>query len=83
MHYVYMIQCRDGSLYTGWTTDLEKRIIDHNRGKGAKYTRGRGPVLLKYHEEFGTKQEAMQREYMIKQMSRKEKEELFRGDFDK
>lgn len=79
MNYVYMIQCRDGSYYTGWTTNLEKRLEEHNQGKGAKYTRGRGPVLLKYHEEFETKEEAMRREYLIKQMSRKEKGELLRG----
>lgn len=71
-----MVECKDGSLYTGWTTDLEKRIHDHNCGKGAKYTRARKPVTLVYQEVFATKEEAMKREYAIKQMSRMEKEQL-------
>ena len=72
----YILRCADGSLYTGWTNDLEHRVRMHNEGKGAKYTKGRGPVELVYHEVFGTKEEAMRREYEIKQMSRSEKEQL-------
>lgn len=73
MNYTYIVRCRDGSLYTGWTNNLEKRIRDHNSGKGAKYTKSRRPVLLVYYEEFAAKEEAMRREWEIKQMSRKEK----------
>jgi len=76
MNYTYILKCADGSLYTGWTNNLAKRVENHNDGKGAKYTRGRGPVTLAYYEAFKTKEEAMQREYAIKQMSREEKEEL-------
>lgn len=73
MQYTYIVECRDGTLYTGWTTDLEKRIKAHNMGKGAKYTRNRAPVRLVYYEEHETKQEALKREYAIKQLSRQEK----------
>lgn len=73
MQYTYIVECRDGSLYTGWTTDLEKRIKAHNTGKGAKYTKNRAPVRLVYYEEYETKQEALKREYAIKQLSRKDK----------
>ena len=76
MNYTYMLECSDGSLYTGWTNNIEKRLKAHNAGRGAKYTRSRRPVRLVYMEEFDTKIEAMRREYAIKQMSRKEKEEL-------
>lgn len=76
MNYTYIVKCKDGTLYTGWTNNLEKRIKDHNDGKGAKYTKARLPVELVYYETFGTKEEAMSREYAIKQLSRKEKEEL-------
>lgn len=72
MHYIYIIECSDGSLYTGYTNDLEKRIKTHNDKKGAKYTRGRTPVTLKYFEEFDNKADAMKREVQIKNM-RKEK----------
>ena len=71
--YVYILRCRDESLYTGWTNDLEQRVAAHNTGKGAKYTRGRGPVELVYLEEFDTKQEAMSKEAKIKRLTRKEK----------
>jgi putative endonuclease len=71
-----MIRCRDGSLYTGYTTDIEKRIEAHNEGKGAKYTRSRRPVELVYYEEYPTKEEAMSREWHIKRLTRKKKEEL-------
>ncbi|MBS5386152.1 MAG: GIY-YIG nuclease family protein [Clostridiales bacterium] len=76
MNYTYIVKCKDGSLYTGWTNNLEKRIRDHNEGKGAKYTKSRRPVMLAYYEEFQTKEEAMRREYAIKKMRRKEKEKL-------
>lgn len=76
MNYTYIVECSDGTLYTGWTNNLEKRIVMHNSGKGAKYTKTRLPVVLRYYEEFQTKEEAMSREYRIKQLSRKEKLEL-------
>lgn len=76
MNYTYILKCRDGTLYTGWTNNLEKRIAAHNSGKGAKYTRARKPVRLVYYEIFEEKEEAMKREYAIKHMSRKEKEKL-------
>ncbi len=73
MNYTYIVECSDGSLYTGWTNDLEHRISQHNAGAGAKYTRSRLPVRLVYYETFGTKQEAMSREWHLKQLSRKDK----------
>ena len=73
MNYTYIVKCSDGSLYTGWTNDLEKRIKAHNDGKGAKYTKSRRPVVLVYYEEFSTKEEAMHREWEIKRMSRQQK----------
>lgn len=76
MNYVYIVECKDATLYTGWTTDIEKRIKRHNCGKGAKYTRTRFPVELKYFEEFDSKEEALKREYFIKQLSRQEKLKL-------
>jgi len=76
MNYTYILRCNDGNLYTGWTNNLEKRLKAHNEGKGAKYTKGRGPVELVYIEEFDTKEEAMKREYAIKHMTRQEKERL-------
>ncbi|MCI8682134.1 MAG: GIY-YIG nuclease family protein [Lachnospiraceae bacterium] len=72
----YILRCSDGTLYTGWTNHLDKRVKDHNAGRGARYTRGRGPVELAYQEKYDTKQEAMQREAQIKKMTRKEKEKL-------
>ena len=69
----YILKCNDNSLYTGWTNDITHRLKMHNEGKGAKYTRGRGPVELVYLEEFETKQEAMSREAKIKRLSRKQK----------
>jgi len=74
--YTYMVRCGDGSLYTGWTYDLEKRVAAHNSGKGAKYTKSRLPVELVYHERFTTKEEAMSREYAIKRLTRSEKMKL-------
>lgn len=76
MNYTYIVRCKDNSLYTGWTNNLEKRIEAHNTGKGAKYTKTRGPVELVYYEQFETKEEAMSREYAIKQMTKKQKEKL-------
>lgn len=73
MNYTYIVRCSDDSLYTGWTNDLEKRMKDHNDGRGAKYTKPRRPVILAYYEEFSTKEEAMRREWEIKQMTRREK----------
>ena len=78
MNYTYILKCKDGSLYTGWTNDLEQRVAAHNTGKGAKYTKARRPVELVYFEEFETKEQAMKREYAIKQIARKDKLELVR-----
>ncbi|MCR4762927.1 MAG: GIY-YIG nuclease family protein [Lachnospiraceae bacterium] len=65
--YTYILECADGTLYTGWTNDLEKRVKDHNTpGKGARYTRGRMPCRLVYYEEFPDKESAMRREWEIK-----------------
>ncbi|MFP8953417.1 GIY-YIG nuclease family protein [Natrialbaceae archaeon A-arb3/5] len=75
-HVVYVLECADGSLYTGYTTDLERRIGEHNAGDGAKYTRGRTPVELRYHERYESRSAAMSREYEIKQLRRREKERL-------
>ncbi len=75
-NYTYMVECSDGSLYTGWTNDIQKRMKAHNQGKGAKYTKSRLPVKLVYAEEHKTRQEAMQREYAIKQLTRVEKLQL-------
>lgn len=72
----YIVRCADGTLYTGWTNHLEKRIEAHNAGKGAKYTAARLPVELCYYECFDTKEEAMRREWEIKHMPRKKKEQL-------
>lgn len=78
MNYVYILQCKDGTLYTGWTTDLDARVAAHNEGTGAKYTKGRGPVTLLYSEAFETKSEALRREIAIKKFSRAEKLKLIR-----
>lgn len=76
VNYTYIIRCSDGSLYTGWTNNLEKRLESHNSGNGAKYTRNRRPVELVYAERFETKNEAMSREWHIKRMSREDKLKL-------
>ena len=78
MNYTYIVKCSDGTFYTGWTNDLTRRMEAHNQGSGAKYTKARRPVTLIYYETFETKEEAMKREYAIKRLSRKEKEELIR-----
>ena len=71
--YLYILRCGDGTLYTGITTDVEKRLEAHRSGKGAKYTRGRGPLALRYRETLPDKGAALKREYAIKQLSRREK----------
>lgn len=78
-HYIYILECSDGTLYTGYTIDLEKRLHTHNEGKGAKYTRVRLPVKRVYEESFETKSAAMQREYAIKQLTRSQKIKLIQG----
>ena len=75
-YYCYMVKCADGSLYTGWTTDPERRIGEHNAGRGALYTKWRRPVELTYLEQVGDRSEAQKREYAIKKMTRKKKLEL-------
>ena len=74
-----MLRCADGSLYTGWTKDLEQRLQTHNAGRGGKYTRSRLPVELVYREEFETKEEAMSREWHLKRLTRQEKLRLIAG----
>jgi putative endonuclease len=71
--WVYILRCSDGSLYTGWTNDIEKRLASHNRGTASKYTRGRRPVELIFKEGFKTKEEAMSREAKIKSLKKTEK----------
>jgi len=73
---VYVLECSDGSYYTGYTTDVERRVAEHDAGDGAKYTRGRTPVELVHTESFDTRSAAMSREYEIKQLTRAEKEAL-------
>lgn len=75
-HWVYVLECSDGTLYTGYTTDVERRVAAHNDGTGAKYTQGRTPVTLQYTEQFDSKSAAMSREYEIKQLRRDEKKRL-------
>ncbi len=74
--YTYIVQCSDGTFYTGWTNDIKKRGLTHNAGKGAKYTRSRTPVKLVYLEQSESKEKAMRREAQIKRLSRYEKEQL-------
>jgi putative endonuclease len=80
-HYVYILKCADGTLYTGYARDIKKRLSEHN-GKstieGAKYTRSRRPVKLLYQEVFTSRSEAQQREYAIKQLSRPQKQQLIK-----
>ena len=73
MWILYIIKCNDNSLYTGITTNIERRIIEHSSDKGAKYTRGKGPFELIYKEKYRTRGEASKREYKIKQLSHLEK----------
>ncbi len=76
LHYIYVVECSDGSFYTGYTTDVKRRLEEHNAGEGAKYTRGRLPVKLRYQESFKSRSLAQKREYQIKQLPRFKKEEL-------
>lgn len=78
MNYVYMLKCSDGTLYTGYTNNIEKRVKVHNLGAGAKYTRGRRPVTLVYFERCKSKGDALKREHEIKCLSRKQKLELIK-----
>jgi len=82
MYYTYMLRCQDNSLYTGYTDNVEKRVATHNEGKGAKYTRGRLPVVLVHSEEFSDKSSAIKREIEIKRLSKEKKEKLvnIKGD---
>ena len=72
-HHVYVIECADGTLYTGYTTDVERRVSEHDDGEGAKYTRGRAPVTLRHVESFDSRSAAMSREHVIKSLTRAEK----------
>jgi putative endonuclease len=73
MHYVYLLECGDGTIYTGYTTDISRRVSEHQNGNGAKYTRSRGPLTLRRVERFSSRSAAQSREYEIKQLSRQEK----------
>lgn len=79
MPYTYILQCADGSFYTGWTTDLEARQRIHNEGKGARYTRARLPVRLVYWEDHPDRSQAQRREAAIRKLRRPEKEKLISG----
>lgn len=76
MYYVYILECRDSTLYVGSTNDIQKRLEAHNSKKGAKYTRGRTPVVLRYSEAFSTKGEVLKREAVLKRLSRSKKQAL-------
>jgi len=75
--YCYIVECADGTYYTGWTTDPERRVANHNKGLGAKYTKMRRPVKLVYLEEQADRKTAMKRERAIKKMTRSQKQKLF------
>jgi putative endonuclease len=75
-HFVYVLECGDGSLYTGYTTDVQRRLEEHRNGVGAKYTRGRTPIELVHVEGFGNRSAAQAREAEIKALSRRQKESL-------
>lgn len=77
-HCCYIVQCSDGTLYCGYSNDVQKRVDTHNKGKGAKYTKTRLPVKLVYTECFETKSEAMKKEYQIKRLTRKQKLEIIK-----
>lgn len=79
MFFVYILECADSTLYTGYTNNLEKRLFEHNNAKiGAKYTKNRRPVKLKYYEGFKTKGESLKREHQIKKLKRQDKLELIK-----
>jgi putative endonuclease len=82
MHYVYVLECADGTYYTGYTTDVERRVAEHDAGEGAKYTRGRTPVDLVHVETYDTRSAAMGREHEIKSLSRRAKARLIEGADD-
>ena len=82
-NYTYMLRCSDGSFYIGWTNNLKARVEAHNAGRGAKYTRSRGPVELVYYEVFATKQEAMSREWHLKRLTHEQKMKLLAGEGEK
>ena len=75
---VYILRCHDGSLYTGWTNNLEIRLVEHNAGKASKYTRSKLPVKLVFQEEVASKSEALKREIAIKKLQRQQKESLIK-----
>lgn len=75
-HHIYIVQCSDGTFYTGYAVDIDKRIEEHNGKGGARYTRGRGPVKLMYFESYPSRSAALKREYEIKQLTRTEKQHL-------
>ena len=79
MHFVYIVRCKDGSLYTGYTTDVSERLITHNSGKGAKYTRSRLPVRLVYYKRVDSKSIGLRLEAKIKKLTKKEKEALVKA----
>lgn len=76
MYWVYILKCADGSLYTGWTTDVEKRLKAHNAGVGARYTRGRRPVRVVWVKRCSSRSKSLQLEWVIKRLSRQQKQEL-------
>ena len=78
-NFVYILRCADNTFYTGWTTDLERRLNQHLCGKASKYTRSRLPVVCVYTAMFASQQQAMAEEYRIKQLSRSQKDELVAG----
>lgn len=80
MYYTYILQCSDGTLYTGYAADINQRVTVHNRGKGSKYTRGRLPVNLVYYEVLETKKEALLRERQIKKLDRIGKIKLIQSE---
>lgn len=82
-HYVYILECKDGTLYTGYTTNVERRVKMHEQGKGAKYTRGRAPFTLMYQEKCESKTEALQLEILIKQYTRKQKLQFIKESCEK
>lgn len=83
MHYIYILQSNDGRYYTGYTTDLERRLKEHQSGLGSKFTRSFGATNILYHETFSSKSSALKREYQIKKWSRVKKEALIKGDLNK
>ena len=85
-HYVYMLKCNDGTFYVGYATEISRRVREHNEStKGAKYTRGRRPVMLVYYEEFDSRSEALKNEHALRRKSRRLKEKIakeFKGELD-